>query len=173
LEELSERLDPAPLTQEHPVGVLSREGKKSSDRRMLPARILRSWQTKTPSSKRRWTTSRKPGLLVLLDGRVRKALSQRKAVSFASYRAWVPVLDSGKHRAQRCPDDRPELGPVRVGRVGDVPLEQGQPPGVLRGRAHRVPVVCLAGAVGLRAGRRPATLRKIYLSVVSPLPEAP
>jgi hypothetical protein len=70
-------------------------------------------------------------------------------VSFASYRAWVPVLDSGKHRAQRCPDDRPELGPVRVGRVGDVPLEQGQPPGVLIGCLLSVLLVLLVSGLAV------------------------
>lgn len=39
---------------------------------------------------------------------------------------------------QRCSDHHFELGPVRVGRMGDVPLGQGQSPGVLPGRAHRV-----------------------------------
>src|SRR5215210_3859508 len=134
----------------------------------LSDRILRSWLTKTPSSKKRWTTSRKPGLLDRLTVRVRQASSQRKAVCFASYRGWVPVLDSG----QRCPDHHLELGPVRVGRIGDVPLGQGQPAGVLRGRAHRVPVVRLVSAAGLWAGRRPATLRKRNLPAVSSLSNA-
>jgi hypothetical protein len=40
--------------------VLMGEAKPLSHRRMLSVRILRSWPTKTPSSKRRWTTSRKP-----------------------------------------------------------------------------------------------------------------
>ena len=36
-------------------------GRFWSPKYMPPIRILRSWLTKTPSSKRRWTTSRKPG----------------------------------------------------------------------------------------------------------------
>ena len=44
-----------PRPRELPVGVITGEGKQPSCQRMPPTRILQTWPTKTPSSKRRWT----------------------------------------------------------------------------------------------------------------------
>jgi hypothetical protein len=52
----------------------SRDKAKQSGDRRISTRILRSWPTKTPFSKRRWTTSRKPDSAL---GRLRAFCARR------------------------------------------------------------------------------------------------